>query len=221
MSYTQALRAQPRDSMVIQFSGRSIIPPRLRDAQDLRLLHLVRDPRDMLISATHYHLKADEPWLVEPSEDFGGLTYCDRLAQEDGLEAQLLFEMEHHHAEVVDDMMAWPTDRQNVYEARYENLIADREMVEFRKIFEFLGFEPDEIERALQIVWKGSLFGSLEAEKVRLHDTSHIRSGRAGQWRDHFTPHLARAYADRHGAVLARLGYAADDAWVEECRGTP
>ena len=32
---------------------------------DVRILHLIRDPRDVLISAMHYHKKADEPWLHE------------------------------------------------------------------------------------------------------------------------------------------------------------
>ena len=219
MNYTPALRAQSRQSMMIRFSGRSIIPPGMRDDPNVRMVHLIRDPRDMLISATHYHLEATEPWLVEPVEAFGGLTYRERLSREPGMESRLRFEMEHHHTEVLGDMTAWPWGRENVHEARYESLIADREMREFRAIFAHLGFEADETERALRVVWQSSLFGALDARKVRPHATAHIRSGRTGQWREVFTPDLARTYAERHGDVLARLGYAADDAWVDECTG--
>ena len=37
--------------------------PEILDRDDVRIMHLIRDPRDVLISAMHYHRKSTEAWL--------------------------------------------------------------------------------------------------------------------------------------------------------------
>ena len=39
-----------------------------------KLVHIIRDPRTLIISATKYHHDSDEPWLLEPTEKYGGAT---------------------------------------------------------------------------------------------------------------------------------------------------
>src|SRR4051794_29132107 len=38
----------------------------LLDRGNVRVLHLIRDPRDVVISAMHYHKASRESWLHEP-----------------------------------------------------------------------------------------------------------------------------------------------------------
>ncbi|MEO1495002.1 MAG: sulfotransferase domain-containing protein [Pseudomonadota bacterium] len=196
-----------RATMRIWFSGRSHLPPRLQRDPNARMVHLIRDPRDMLISATRYHLEANEPWLTAPSETFDGLSYQERLAQEPGVDAQLMFEMKNHHTGVVAEMVSWPYGKVPACELRYEDLIADRDMRLFREMFEYLGFTAAETDRALGDVWQHSLFGALKPRSVRPHGTEHIRSGKPGLWRSVFSRRVARAYADRFAEALSTLGY--------------
>ena len=56
---------------------------------EYRVVHVVRDPTQVLISGYLYHrrLPGDERWLFEPSPELGGGTYADRLASADKLGA--------------------------------------------------------------------------------------------------------------------------------------
>lgn len=49
-------------------------------------------------------------------------------------------------------------------------------------------------------------------------DRKHfIRKGVVGDWSNHFSPEAARAFDERAGALLVRLGYEPDRSWVERC----
>jgi hypothetical protein len=50
---------------------------------------------------------------------------------------------------------------------------------------------------------------------------SHLRSGRPGEWRRHFSPRVADAFEKRFGDGLRRLGYVRDGSWVDEAEARP
>lgn len=68
------------------------IPEELSDCS-YRGLHLIRDPRDVILSGMHYHLRAPEKWLHDPEPDYGGLSYQEKLNSLDG-DGRLFLEME-------------------------------------------------------------------------------------------------------------------------------
>jgi hypothetical protein len=45
--------------------------------------------------------------------------------------------------------------------------------------------------------------------------TQHIRKGVVGDWRNHFSREAAETFQQLFGAALVRLGYEADDRWIE------
>jgi len=54
--------------------------------------HMIRDPRDVAVSAYHYHLWTKEAWARVPRERFGGKSFHDHLNSlnpADGLAAQI------------------------------------------------------------------------------------------------------------------------------------
>ena len=80
--------------------ARSVSLPLLRECASLprlfsdapggyRLVHVVRDPADVLVSGFLYHrrLPADERWLFEPAAGLGGRSYADHLAGAGPVEA--------------------------------------------------------------------------------------------------------------------------------------
>jgi hypothetical protein len=183
----------------------------LLDREDVRILHLVRDPRDVVISAMHYHKGSRESWLHEPIPGYDNVTYQRALLRQPSRFAQYVFEMDNSSASTLRDMMSWQYGRANCCEARYEDLRQDRDLALWRHITSFLGFGADEQPIAGRSFWQNSLFGGLPRLGNR-----HVRSGAVAQWKREFTPDLARAFLKRFPDVLQRLGYETSDAWVRQ-----
>ena len=57
------------------------------------------------------------------------------------------------------------------FELKYEDLIMDENLRRFHKLFEFLGFEQQQMQRLLKIAYANSLF-SRQVKKL-----GHIRCG--------------------------------------------
>src|SRR5437764_4734607 len=51
----------------------------LLESPEYRVLHLIRDPRDVIISAMHYHRVAKERQLHVRRRKFGDLTYQEKI----------------------------------------------------------------------------------------------------------------------------------------------
>ena len=180
---------------------------------DVRILHLVRDPRDVLISAMHYHKKSAESWLHEPIPGYDNLTYQRSLRALPTRFDQYLFEMEHSTAGTLCDMLSWQYGQANCFEARYENLRQDLQLTYWRRISAFLGFDEYEQEVACRRFWQNSLFGGLS----RLGN-KHVRSGKVAQWKREFTRELAQAFLKKFPGALQSLGYETNNSWVSQLR---
>jgi hypothetical protein len=186
------------------------------DREDVRILHLVRDPRDVVISAMHYHKASRETWLHEPIPGYDNLTYQRALRGLPTRFAQYVFEMDNSSASTLRDMATWRYGRTNCFEARYEDLRQDEELVYWRRIMAFLGLDSSQQLRGACRFWQNSLFGGLP----RLGN-KHVRSGAVGQWRHEFTPALAQAFLQRFPGLLQSLGYETSDRWVLDLQDGP
>lgn len=183
----------------------------LLDRPDVRILHVIRDPRDVVISAMHYHKKANESWLHEPVPGYDNVTYQRRLKELPSRYHQYVFEMDHSSAGTVHDMQRWQYDRPNAFEARYEELRLDRELTYWSRISAFLGFDQKEREVCRQRFWDNSLFGGLSTL-----GNKHVRNGDIQQWKREFNVGLAYAFLARFPRALQKLGYEPDHRWILE-----
>lgn len=182
---------------------------------DVRSLHLIRDPRDVLISALHYHKRASEPWLHERIEGSNEASYQQRLNALATVHDQYLFELDNATGSTVEAMLDWQYGRPNCMEIRYEDLWGDRSLSLWRQVASFLGFEEGELEVCEKSFWEHSLFGKPSRANRR-----HARSGEAAQWKHEFTRELAEAFLDRFPDALQVLGYEEDDRWIESLNGS-
>jgi hypothetical protein len=173
-------------------------------------LHLIRDPRDIVISGCFYHQKATEQWLRVKQDHFGGLSYQEKLKSYWSLDDQILFEMEHAAVPVVQEMLAWDYEDSSFFETKYEALISDEQLLLFHSIFAFLGFPGSVIPQALKIAFENSLFSGVPTI------TSHIRSGKPKQWQSYFKFHHKVRFIELFGDALQRLGYETSDEWANE-----
>jgi hypothetical protein len=175
---------------------------------DYRGLHQIRDPRDLIVSAAFYHQTSDEAQLHVAREEFGGRTYQQTLCALPSLEEKINFEMTHSSGSNIRAMLEWSYDQPAFFEARYEDLIGDVDLLRFHEIFTFLGVAGWAIPSALRLAWQGSLFSG-EVDR-----SPHIRSGAVGQWKEHFSPTNRRRFVDHFGDAAVRLGYEDDDDWT-------
>jgi hypothetical protein len=181
------------------------------DRDDVRVLHLIRDPRDVLISAMHYHRVARESWLHECIPGYGNATYQQRLNAIAEPYDRYIFELDRASGSTIQHMLEWRYDRPNCFEARYEALRADSGMSLWASIVQFLGLTAGEQRFARHCFWNHSLFGRVPARNRR-----HVRSGAVAQWRTEFTPDMAQAFLQRFPNALQVLGYEGSDRWVDQ-----
>ncbi len=185
----------------------------LLERDDVRILHVIRDPRDVLISAMHYHQRSSESWLHEPIPGYDKVTYQTILKSFRTNFERYVFEMEHSTAGTVRNIQKWRYGRANCFEARYEDLRLDIETTYWRRISDFLGFDERESQASTRRFWQNSLFGGLSRFRNK-----HVRSGDVAQWTREFTVELAHAFLERFPTALQSLAYEKDDQWI---RGLP
>lgn len=216
-------RLIPDDRRVFLFQWSSQFPEAILDRPDARILHVIRDPRDVLLSGMHYHRRAPEGGeevLHEARDDLDGRSYQQHLNILPDDTARLMFEMGERHARTLAEMTAWDYARRTTVEARYEDLIRDRDGRLFREYLRNLGLTEPEVAVGLRAFWDTALFGGLARDDDRSPRVrAHVTHGGAAQWRADLPLSVARAYAERHGEALVTLGYEDHPtAWLEELR---
>src|SRR5664280_1994495 len=166
--------------------------------------HVIRDPRDLVVSGYEYHLKTDEPWALRPDERYGGQSYQEHLrsiSEHDGL----MVELERMTASTAAAFGAWDYHQDEFLELRLEDAVSD-ERATFERVFDWYGFNDDAVAIGMAAVDRLSLKqgGALP---------NHARSGQAGEWRDR----LALDHVDRFktltGDLVVRLGYETTPDW--------
>lgn len=175
---------------------------------EYRGLHLIRDPRDVIISGCFHHQKATEGWLHVKRENFGGLTYQQKINSLPSLSEKIMFEMEHTASATIQNMLKWNYNNSSFIEVKYEQLISDSNLTLFHEIFVFLGFPGSSIPQALRIAYDNSLFSGM------VNNPRHIRSGKARQWKDMFTSAHKTRFLELFGDALIKLGYENNNDWA-------
>ncbi len=206
------------------------------DLNRFRGIHVVRDPRDVAISAyfSHRNSHPTEYWpeLVEYRE------LLQRLPKDEGILENFKFTaqlpIDGWNCNLFDTMREWNYQTENVMEVRFEDLVRDPYQ-KFLEMFDFLGLlrfsEPPALgsmhdqERAkrqasmpawilLMIVYQNR-FAKLAGSRRRGEEDegSHYRKGAPGDWRNHFTDRHKQYFKEHHNDLLVKLGYERDYDW--------
>lgn len=176
--------AETGPQMIVNWS--SNFPHRLMKMDHARFIHIIRDPRDVLLSGMRYHRVAPlkvEKFLTETRDEWGGLSYQDHLNALPDDVARLMFEMENKHDHTLQEMLDWPYGHPHAVEVKYEDLIEDTDCALFRKTLTGFNIEGLDIDRAVQSYWDLSLFGGLAKKDDREDRVAlHVNSGAKAQW---------------------------------------
>lgn len=204
-----------------------------------RGFHVIRDPRDIVVSGYFSHLYSHP--ITEQNQE-RALAWRRQLAAAATVEEGLLLELEFEAANFA-NMAGWNYADPHIHETRYERLTADP-LTAFGGIFPFLGLSVPRLGLP-------ALVGLLAARGLRFRHNRpmprrtclpqpllrhilarnafarkaggrspgqedirhHYRKGVAGDWRTYFTPRVTAACKERYGDLLIQLGYEPSMEW--------
>jgi hypothetical protein len=208
----------------------------VRTLDDYRGFHVIRDPRDILVSAYFSHLYSHD------TRHWPELGDRRRLLQSVNKEKGLALEMDYC-APVFAALRDWNYDDERILELRFERLVTDPYQ-SFLRIFEHLGWLRDDVTTTSRLVYsframihrvcrlRGQPFPFrwpmrwVPATRVltAVHENRfsrrsrgrqpgeedhrhHYRKGVPGDWKNHLSPEHLREFQRRYGGVLEITGY--------------
>jgi hypothetical protein len=180
---------------------------------DVRGFHVVRDPRDVIVSAYFSHLTS-HPVDLWPQLRCHR-SFLQSLSKDEGI----LREMEFS-APVLYAMLFWNPSTPGVREIHFEDLIQDSED-RFCEVFEELGVLPNRVSEtvAREIVGRHAFQcmsgGRQPGEENAAH---HFRKGVPGDWRNHFKASHVDYFKKLFNPLLIKLGYETNEGWTNEAR---
>jgi len=215
----------------------------IRDLTNYRGFHVVRDPRDILVSAYFSHLHS------HGTKDWKELTVYRQKLQKVDKDEGLMMEMEFSRINF-EKMYDWNYSLPNVLNIKMEDLFANNQE-KFIEIFEFLGildssfkksrsdlnseiikitnriniktngllplkFSQDKISKKMitNIVIENSFSKKTKGRKKGKENVNHhYRKGVKGDWKNHLTSTHISTFKDNYNDLLLKLGYESDPDW--------
>lgn len=216
-----------------------------RELAQYRGFHVIRDPRDIIVSAYYSHRNSHAVDGLPHLREHRARLQASSLA--DGLKLEIDFSRQE-----ILSIADWDYNQPNVLEVRMEEL-TERPYEGFLDIYNFLGLigevEPTQFIAEFRVYVKETLNRlSSKSERVRFarrpmkatgkmilgtvygqrfesnaagrkpgdtDEFSHYRKGVSGDWVNHFTPTVIDAFQETYGDLLTRLGYETDEKWVD------
>jgi hypothetical protein len=180
----KVLSSDKKIILLLANSGAPVAEAVRDNATEFRGLHVVRDPRQILVSGYFHHL---EGHLINTGDWVWEKLAVDRprlsaLNREDGI----LYELDNITRDILDNQIsAWkPDDR--ILEVKLEDFEADASG-QMRRIADFLQLKE---------------FAELNTEGGFRHANPDSLP-----WKQVFTPKIKKAFKERYGDLLVRLGY--------------
>jgi LPS sulfotransferase NodH len=180
-----------------------------------RIIHLVRDGRDVAVSGVMHWLTKDLEDLSEPQRRRrAALLGHDVQAIERFFTDAELTEWASHWREPI-DAIDGPGGSLERIDVKYEAMSVDLGN-ELRRICEFLGVSANDAD--LRSCVEASTFERMSGGRRRGEDApgAHVRKGVVGDWRRYFTTQDASVFDRVAGDALAAWGYEPDRTWMAD-----
>lgn len=167
-----------------------------------RGIHMVRNPKDMIVSAALYHAWSDEKWLHVRQEKFGGLTYQEKINSLHTIKEKLQFEMKNSSYFQIKNMSSFQTG--DIFlNIKFEDLMIDDEFYKTIEIARHLGLEGEELIFFMKAVYKESLFGAKSKSEKK-----HIQpKEKKNEYMHVLNMEILDTYNKMFGADAQALGY--------------
>ena len=166
---------------------------------------VIRDLRDTLVSA-YFSFKLSHP--IIPGFSIKMRKILQTVDAEDGL----IYLMDDFLQKCAAIQLSW-LEGENELLVRYEDLLTNDQALLESALIDHCGL-PVTREKLRKAVL-AARFEKLTGGRTRGHEdlTAHERKGVSGDWRNHFTEKVKRAFKARYGGLLVASGYEADLSW--------
>ena len=177
--------------------------------ESFRSFHMVREPRDLLVSAyfSHRYSHPTDQWraLALQREKLSSMTV------EDGMLSTMDF-----INPTFEDLDSWDYGSGASIEVKFEDVTGSFD--EFIHLFERLGVVREGIaydgdvgllREELKQIWDSNSFKSLSKGRNKGEENvrRHYRRGLRGDFAIYFTPKVEKRFNDRWGHLIIKLGY--------------
>lgn len=169
--------------------------------------HVIRDPRDIVVSAyfSHKHSHPPGDWLNEQRQRL------QHTSLDKGIRLSIDFREKQFR-----EMSEWDYGADSrIYETKFET-ITRRTHPEFQHILDFLELYPRSINehQLSEIIHRHrfeKLAGGREPGQEDVHH--HYRKGVVGDWKVYFSEENKTYFKEKWGELLITLGYETDLTW--------
>ncbi len=169
-----------------------------------RGVHIMRDPRDMIVSGYHYHKWTYETWARRPDDN--GISYQQKLNGIDK-DAGLFLEIDHFIFFYRAMLENWDIDDPDTLEVSYDDLMGPDRDQRYHDIFAHLGLVDRDLELAVNLMRLFEAGSRSGLKSGTVSEKSHLRSGRSGQWKEELNAEHITYIEQELGAVLRKFGY--------------
>ncbi len=198
----------PRKKPVITFVNNSNYDKLFSQLKgEYKGFHIVRDPRDTIISGYFSHLNShpvEGPWakryLIKHRE------WLKSVSKDEGIHDEI------QRGYALNLMNKWYYDDPDILEIKFESLTKEPfEM--FSKIFNHIDIDID--KNHLASILDEFSFKNLSGGRKKGQEdvNSHFRKGVPGDWKNHFTQEHIDLFKQKWGDLIIRLGYEKDITW--------
>jgi len=164
------------------------------------VVHIVRDPRTLLVSAARYHQDSKEPWLDQPLKKYHQATYRSLMLQQPTFDDQLIFEMRAASRETLLNMSTINCLMPKLICFKLEELSWDRSGHVHSRLAQVLACNPRDERICQQVLIQGSF--------VKLPNIpSHSRTGMDLNAHQVYGERASREYKRLYDSLHLRLGY--------------
>ncbi len=200
-------------------------------------IHIVRDPRDIIVSGYLYHKRTNEAWCINKDHHiqesilFPQIPYSQEHRPEAWKKAYLSslgeksyqenllcrseaeginFEMNNYGSWTINSMRNWVYGNPKVLEVRFEDIMSEYDKT-LKMIFDHFQFDQKTKNIAVSIARRHDIKRKSPGE---ISNIRHVSSVQTTRWKEYFNHQLKREFIAKFDSVLIGLEYENDNSWM-------